>query len=409
MDGGEMYELSKCTVLVVDDTEANIDILAAALDSEYEVSVAMDGESALEAVNTDPPDLILLDIMMPGIDGYEVCRRLKSEPKTAAISIVFITSMSEVQNKTKGFELGAVDYITKPFEVMEVKARVKTHLSLTLARRELANQNIILEEKVRIRTEALRHSITVRERMESELRIAHDIQMNIMPADFPPYPDKSEIDIHAILKPAREVGGDFYDFFFINPDQLCLVVGDVSGKGVPAALFMSMVITYIRSIAKVFDKPDLILNNVNTEISRGNDSCTFVTVFLGILNIKTGEMSYTNAGHNPPLKISRKDDITLLNDANCSAIGMDEDFTFSSKTILLQSRDMICIYTDGVTEAFDEQRHMFSEERLIEVVSGHREYTVSKLADEVFRKVQSFSEKMPQADDITILNVRYLP
>ncbi len=146
-----------------------------------------------------------------------------------------------------------------------------------------------------------------------------------------------------------------------------------------------------------------------SRISRGNDSCTFVTVFLGILNINTGEMSYTNAGHNPPLKISKKDGITLLNDAMCPAIGMDEDFTFSSKTILLQSQDMICMYTDGVTEAFDEKRQMFSEERLIEEVSGHREYTASKLADEVFQKVQSFSEKMPQADDITILNVRYSP
>ncbi len=108
-----MYELSKCTVLVVDDTEANIDILVAALDSEYEISVAMDGESALETVDTDPPDLILLDIMMPGMDGYEVCRRLKSEPETSGIPIVFITSMSEIQNKTKGFELGAVDYILR--------------------------------------------------------------------------------------------------------------------------------------------------------------------------------------------------------------------------------------------------------------------------------------------------------
>ena len=111
-----MEEPSKCTVLVVDDTETNIDILVAALDSEYEVSVAMDGESALEIVNTDPPDLILLDIMMPGIDGYEVCRRLKSEPKTSGIPIIFITAMSEIQNKTMGFEMGAVDYITKPFE-----------------------------------------------------------------------------------------------------------------------------------------------------------------------------------------------------------------------------------------------------------------------------------------------------
>lgn len=404
-----MEELSNCTVLVVDDTEANIDILVAALDSEYEVSVAMDGESALETVNTDPPDLILLDIMMPGMDGYEVCRRLKSVPKTSKIPIVFITSMSEIQNKTKGFELGAVDYITKPFEVMEVKARVKTHLSLTLARRELANQNIILEEKVRIRTEELRQSIVARERIESELRIAHDIQMNIMPADFPPFPDKPEIDIHAILKPAREVGGDFYDYFFIDSNRLCLVVGDVSGKGVPAALFMSMVITYIRSIAKVFDKPDLILKYVNIEVSRGNNSCTFVTVFLAILNIKTGELSYTNAGHNPPLKISRKDGVMPLNEAHCPIIGIDDDFSFCSKTIMLESFDMICIYTDGVTEAFDEKKQMFSEERLIEEVSGHREYTASKLADEVFQTVQSFSEKMPQFDDITILNVRYLP
>ena len=404
-----MKELSNCTVLVVDDAESNIDVLVSVLDSEYEVSVAMDGESAMEAVNLDPPDLILLDIAMPGMNGYEVCQRIKSEPETSKIPIIFITSMDEIDNKTKGFELGAVDYITKPFEVMEVKARVKTHLSLTLARRELANQNIILEEKVRIRTEALRKSIAERERMESELRIAHDIQMSIMPADFPPFPDKPEIDIYAILKPAREVGGDFYDFFFINPERLCIVVGDISGKGVPAALFMSMVITQIRSIAKVIDEPDLILNNVNKEITYGNDSCTFVTVFLGILNIKTGELSYTNAGHNAPLIISREKGVMLLNDSRYPAIGMDDDFSFGMKTIMLQALDMICIYTDGVTEAFNERRQVFSEERLIEEVLELREYTTSKLVEEVFQKVQSFSEKMPQADDITILNVQYLP
>ncbi len=132
-----MKELSNCTVLVVDDTESNIDILVAALGGEYDISVAIDGESALETVNTYPPDLILLDIMMPGIDGYEVCRRIKSEPKTADIPIIFITAMSEIQNKTQGLELGAVDYITKPFETMEVKARVKTHLSLMLANKKL--------------------------------------------------------------------------------------------------------------------------------------------------------------------------------------------------------------------------------------------------------------------------------
>ncbi len=132
-----MKELSNCTVLVVDDTEANIDILVEALDNEYEVSVAIDGESALEIVDTDPPDLILLDIMMPGLDGYEICRRIKSKPGTSDIPIIFITAMDEIENKTKGFELGAVDYITKPFESMEVKARVKTHLSLMIANKKL--------------------------------------------------------------------------------------------------------------------------------------------------------------------------------------------------------------------------------------------------------------------------------
>ena len=143
-----MEELAKCTVLVVDDTEANIDVLVEALDSVYEVSVAMDGESALEVVNTDPPDLILLDVMMPGIDGYEVCRRLKSRSKTRTIPIIFITAMSEIENKTKGLELGAVDYITKPFELMEVNARVKTHLSLMLANKKLRSLSSQLSKYV---------------------------------------------------------------------------------------------------------------------------------------------------------------------------------------------------------------------------------------------------------------------
>ena len=143
-----MEELAKCTVLVVDDTEANIDVLVEALDSVYEVSVAMDGESALEVVNTDPPDLILLDVMMPGIDGYEVCRRLKSRSKTRNIPIIFITAMSEIENKTKGLELGAVDYITKPFELMEVNARVKIHLSLMLANKKLRSLSSQLSKYV---------------------------------------------------------------------------------------------------------------------------------------------------------------------------------------------------------------------------------------------------------------------
>ncbi len=147
--------LKDCTILVVDDTEVNVDILVAALGGSYDIAVALDGETALETVRREPPDLILLDIMMPGMDGYEVCRRLKEDEALAKIPVVFLTALTEIENKTKGFEIGAVDYVTKPFEVLEVQARVRTHLSLVLARRELEQQNEILEERVVERTREL--------------------------------------------------------------------------------------------------------------------------------------------------------------------------------------------------------------------------------------------------------------
>jgi len=150
-----MKELSDCTVLVVDDTEANVDILVDALGEIYDVSVAMDGREAIETVAEEAPDLILLDIMMPELDGYEVCQRLKADERYAKIPIIFLTALTEIENKTKGFQMGAVDYITKPFEITEVHARVKTHLSLVLTSRELEMQNEILEIKVEERTKEL--------------------------------------------------------------------------------------------------------------------------------------------------------------------------------------------------------------------------------------------------------------
>jgi putative two-component system response regulator len=147
-----MKKINECSVLIVDDTEANIDILVGALGDEYELAVAMDGASALEAVAHELPDLILLDIMMPGMDGYEVCKRLKADAKTVNIPIIFLTAMTDIDSKTRAFAIGAVDYVTKPFEIAEVKARVLTHLTLKLTRQELAMQNEILEEKVIERT-----------------------------------------------------------------------------------------------------------------------------------------------------------------------------------------------------------------------------------------------------------------
>ena len=267
-------------VLVVDDEPMNINLLVELLKPHYRVIAAKSGELALKAANSSaPPDLILLDIMMPEMDGYEVCRRLKTEPATKDIPVVFVTAMGETEDETSGLEIGAVDYITKPISPPIVLARVKTHLALRQAYQVIEAQ---------------------KERMQDELNIGREIQMSMLRQDFPVYPEREEFDLAATILPAREVGGDFYDFFFVAPDRLCLCIGDVSGKGVPAALFMAVAKTLIKSRAASDNSPASIMTFVNDALCEGNEECMFVTLFLGFLEVKTGEFVYCNAGHNHP-------------------------------------------------------------------------------------------------------------
>jgi CheY-like chemotaxis protein len=210
----------KLTILAVDDTPENLDVVKGLLGADYLVKAATSGPMALKIAEKQTPDLILLDIMMPDMDGYEVCRRLKENEQTRNVPVIFLTAMDQTTDEAQGFELGAADYITKPVNPPILEARVSTHLALKQSMDELQSAYRIIKGH--------------KERMEQELNVAHDIQMSMLPLEFPAFPDREEFNVHAILKPAREVGGDFYDFFFINDDEICLVVGDVSGKGVPA-------------------------------------------------------------------------------------------------------------------------------------------------------------------------------
>ena len=171
--------------------------------------------------------------------------------------------------------------------------------------------------------------------MQSDLRIAHDIQMGILPKIFPPFPDRHEFDIHAMLEPAKEVGGDFYDFFFMDHERLFFVVGDVSGKGVPAAILMAVTKTMIKAIAKGVSTPDEILDKVNKEIAHDNESCMFITIFCGILNTKTGEVLYSNGGHLPPLVIHSGEGAEFLKGDTGIAVGISEEAAYKCNKILL--------------------------------------------------------------------------
>src|SRR5881394_4527138 len=211
----EMKKLCDCRVLLVDDAKANLDILIEGLKSDYKLSIALNGEMALQAVASNPPDLVLLDIVMPGISGYEVCRRLRQAPETAEVPIMFLSSLEEVQNKTRGFEAGANDYLTKPFEMLEVKARVRSLLK------------------------AKAYADAVKEKIAYDLRIAREIQMGILPADVSAVTEGTGLEASAILHPAQAVGGDLYELLRTPDGNLVAVMGDVSGKGIPAALFMA--------------------------------------------------------------------------------------------------------------------------------------------------------------------------
>src|SRR5215469_6671378 len=191
-----MKKLSDCRVLLVDDAKTNLDILVEGLKGDYKLSIALNGEMALEAAARNVPDLVLLDIVMPGMDGYEVCHHLRQVPETAEVPIMFLSSLEEVQNKTRGFEVGGNDYLTKPFEMLEVKARVRSLLK------------------------AKAYSDEVKEQIASELRFAREIQMGMLPHDFTTMEQNYGVKFGAVLEPAREVGGDLYGVCAAGPDRM---------------------------------------------------------------------------------------------------------------------------------------------------------------------------------------------
>ena len=253
----------------------------------------------------------------------------------------------------------------------------------------------------------LTETMAAKERMESELRIAHDIQMDMLPKKFPPFPERSDFDIYATMQPAKEVGGDLYNFFLLDDSHLCFTIGDVSGKGIPAALFMAVTQTLIKAKAMASLSPEEILNKVNRQLSRDNPSLMFVTLFLGILNIRTGELVYGNGGHNPPFIMRSHGAIEPLEGTNGMALGVMETQSFQAKKIRLQKGDSLFLYTDGVTEAVNDKEELFSEERLKNELKTLKGKTIKDVDSGIMDRVFAFSQGMRQADDITMLILRY--
>jgi serine phosphatase RsbU (regulator of sigma subunit) len=245
-----------------------------------------------------------------------------------------------------------------------------------------------------------------KERMEEALKLAHEIQMSMVPKIFPPFPDRSEFDIFATLVPAKEVGGDLYDFFFLDHDHLCFAIGDVSGKGVPASLFMAVTKTLFRSTASNGGTPGEILARLNAEICRDNESCMFVTLFCGILNIRTGQVDYSNGGHNLPYYLHQRG-VSPLENFGGRALGLVMQSPYTSGQMVLRPAEALLLYTDGVTEAMNPSETLYSDQRLAEFLGTNRGSAPREIIGDLIRDVRQFAGAAPQSDDITVLALLY--
>jgi sigma-B regulation protein RsbU (phosphoserine phosphatase) len=322
------------------------------------------------------------------------------------VAYILVTRISRPLNLLASYarELPTTDFTAEdkessPIEALPAKFRDEVG--------RLAESFVFMKAELRKNIKNLMETTAAKERIESELQIAHDIQMGILPKVFPPYPDRTEFEIYATLEAAKEVGGDLYDFFFMDDDHLCFTIGDVSGKGVPAALFMAITKTLVHMKATKGLMVEDILKRVNEDLSVDNPSFMFVTLFLGILDVRTGEMVYCNGGHNPPFHIRRKGDVVPLAPTHGMALGVMKGFSYHSNKIVLEAGDTLFLYTDGITEARNEKREMFSDSGLRNELLALKDLPTHHIVTGILDRVRTFSEGIPQNDDITMLAIRY--
>jgi len=272
---------------------------------------------------------------------------------------------------------------------------------------ELASAFNKMAEDLKNHIEHLKRVTAENERIESELKIARNIQASMLPRVFPPFPERREFDIFATMVPAKEVGGDLYDFFFVDKNKLCLIIGDVSGKGVPASLFMAISKILLKREAMEGVSANEILARVNDVIVTDNQTCMFVTLFCVILDTDTGKMEFSNGGHNPPLIARAGGDFEFMNVPAGFVVGAMEDVKFTKGELTLSPGDGIFLYTDGVTEAMNSDKEMFSERRLRDSLCRLKGESPEKIIKGMMRKIEDFTQGAPQSDDITMLAIKF--
>ena len=359
-------------------------------DGQYDFVFAHNGLEALaRLLEHKDIGVILSDINMPEMDGLTLLAKL-NELKNPALRTVIVSAYGDMDNIRTAMNRGAYDFVTKPVDFIDLEMTIeKTINELDMIRNAINEHDKLIA-------------------IQYDLDTARNIQSAILPKIFPPFPERNEFEIFASMEPAKEVGGDLYDFFLLDNERLGFVMGDVSGKGVPAAIFMAVSRTLIRATALKGISPDECLTYVNSLLCRESVSSMFVTVFYGILNFKTGELNYANGGHNPPYIISIDGELRKVDLTGGLALGVVEGFIYKNSVIQLKPGDTIFTFTDGVTEAMDPEFELYSEERLESFLKEKCSLSATEIVKATFADVHNYAKEAQQSDDITVLAVKYI-
>ncbi|KAB2954157.1 SpoIIE family protein phosphatase [Heliorestis acidaminivorans] len=382
-------------ILVVDDVITNVELMRLQLTrAGYQVLTALNGELALEIIESTLPDLILLDVMMPGMNGFEVCAKLKEDPHTQLIPVVLVTALHEVEDRIKGIEAGADDFISKPFNRVELLTRVKSLLRIRKLYRQLERSYQEIETKNSILTE--------------ELRMARHVQQHLLPVKFP---KMKKLSYEVAYRPTIEIGGDFYDFISVSDDKMGIFVSDVSGHGVSAAMLTMVVSTMMRSITQEFSKPVEILDKLNQQFGAmvdGELSGTFVTAFSLLIDQSTGRLSYANAGHPNPLLVRGENGELVKLDAEGFPLGLFDTSEYEFKEIDIRPGDKIVLYTDGIFDVVNKDKKFYGLNQFFKLVEEMGHLPAKEMTQAILQRIEEFSEGLSQPDDICLVIVEYL-
>jgi sigma-B regulation protein RsbU (phosphoserine phosphatase) len=358
---------------------------------EYEFHFAHNGLEALTMLLKEKDfDIILSDINMPEMDGLTLLTKI-NEMQNPALKCIMVSAYGDMGNIRQAMNNGAFDFATKPIDLDD--------LSLTIEK--------AIEHIAYIKTMQEEH--TQLESIKGDLAVAREIQQAILPRIFPPFPEEAaNMDIAASMNAAKDVGGDFYDFFRIDADHIGFVIADVSGKGVPAAIFMAVCRTLIRATGIRGVSPSECITYSNSLLAKESVNAMFVTAFYGIYNIRTGEVKYANAGHNPPYLMKADGSVKVLPLSHDFVAGVIDDFQYTEETTLLEKGDTLLLFTDGVTEATSPTYEEYGEQRLEQRLSQLTQVGCQQIIDAIKADVKAFAGEAEQSDDITLLALKRL-